>query len=493
MLSAARRNFESIARLNGKVNACTHTVAREDLLKRAAEADGRWDEGTQFGPLDGATVAIKNNICTRGALPTTCGSKMLSDFTSPFNATVVDLLEKAGLLVIAKTNMDEFGMGSSNLHSAHGCVINPRAPDRVAGGSSGGSAAAVASGMARIALGSDTGGSVRLPAAYCGVIGFKPSYGRFSRWGLVSYASSLDTVGIFANTVNDAYAAYCILGKKDERDATSMELPWTKASMDASTDKLDESKDDDPPPTLLGRRIGMPKEYFVDGLSAESAAAWEMAIEALRSLGATIVNVSLPHTSLALPTYYVLAPAEASSNLARYDGLRYGAVEEKVSPGMAPFAAVRTMGFGDEVRRRLLLGTFVLSESAYGSYYAQAQKVRRLIQKDFNEVFKYPHPHSTYESFTRVSGVDAIITPATVGPAPTVAEYEDPESGPVNECVNDVMTVPASLAGLPAMSVPITRTGKLPLGVQLIAQYGNDGAVFEIADALLKALKNKDE
>ncbi|RKP27415.1 amidase signature enzyme [Syncephalis pseudoplumigaleata] len=431
-------------------------------------------EDKEHRPLEGVLVAVKDNFCTTD-LPTTCASKMLKEFISPFEASVVTRLKDAGAIIVGKTNMDEFGMGSANLFSAYGPVHHPlsmpsaaNADDasiRVAGGSSGGSAAAVAAGLCHAAIGSDTGGSVRLPSAYCGIVGFKPSYGQCSRYGLVSYASSLDTVGILAQHVDDAQLLFEIVKGHDPRDA----------SMAVAT-----AGDDVPPQVesdLAGIVVGIPEEYYVDELSPEIVAAWQAAADHLQARGAEIRFVSCPHTRHALAAYYVIAPAEASSNLARYDGIRYGNTFDA-------YATTRQTGFGDEVQRRLLLGSFVLSESAYDDHFVRAQRVRRLVQQDFDRCFRIPRPRSSTTS-SPATAVDVLLTPCNITTAPTVQEARRGGGG-VSAYVNDVMTVPASLAGIPAISIPWTRssTDDYPIGVQLMAQYGQDAMLLRVARAL---------
>ncbi|TPX57477.1 glutaminyl-tRNA synthase (glutamine-hydrolysing) [Powellomyces hirtus] len=489
--------LDAISARNSNINALIHVASTTDLRANATAAEERWKTHNQRGPLDGIPIAIKHNICTRD-LATTCGSKMLEGFLSPNDATVVKLLRDRGAIIVGKTNMDEFGMGSANIHSFHGPTQNPVIPDadhesngRVAGGSSGGSAAAVAAGMCFAALGSDTGGSVRTPAAYTGVVGFKPSYGRLSRFGLVSYASSLDTVGILARRVPDVKLVYDTLAHYDELDSTSVALKSTPVP---------------PLEDLTGLRIGVPQEYHVEGLSEAVLESWSAAADFLASRGATVVPVSLPHTQQAIPAYYVIAPAEASSNLAKYDGVRYGHRSSAPRDQAAPlYATSRTEGFGAEVLRRIMLGTFVLQANSYTSYYQQAQKLRRLVQRDFDNVFAMTNPlHAAATGNTTSAGqqdpsrssagsgnthkVDLLLTPSATSAAPRVADYMTSSSQtPVNECINDVMTVPASLAGLPALAIPFGHDAEgLPVGIQLLGQYGDDQRVLAVGSIVEK-------
>ncbi|KAJ3062883.1 Trimeric GatFAB AmidoTransferase(AdT) complex subunit [Podochytrium sp. JEL0797] len=419
--------------------------------------------------LQGWTVAIKTNIATssQNGSVTSCSSNILKDYSSPYSATVVSLLESHGAHILpSKANCDEFGMGSYNIHSAHGPVLNPTDTSRVSGGSSGGCAAAVASGLARVAIGTDTGGSVRMPASYCGVVGFKPTYGRFSRWGVVSYASSLDTVGVLANSVEDCEAVYGVLNSRDPNDPTSMPLERL------SIPKRDESTKE----SLKGVTIGVP-EHIPSLLPSATLERYSNALHHLESNGAKIVSIQLPHVEHALGAYYTIASAEASSNLARYDGVRFGSEAE--GKGLE---AVRDL-FGENVKRRIMLGTFVLGSSSYASYFAQSQKIRRLIQQSYNATFNTPHPISPSPSSPSTQKCDYILTPATTTPAP---KLEDVMNGDVvDECMDDVMTVPVSLAGLPALVVPVVgKEGELPVGMQLVGQFGSDVELFGVGRVL---------
>ncbi len=415
---------------------------------------------TEPGLLLGVPVAIKDNIATL-SMPTTCGSRILDGYISPYEATAITKLRAAGAVLFGKTNMDEFGMGSSTEHSAFGPTRNPNAPDRVPGGSSGGSAAAVAAGIVRIALGSETGGSVRQPAAFCGVVGVKPTYGRVSRFGLVAFASSLDHIGVFGRTVDDAARGLTAISGFDKRDSTSAEL-----RVPTFIDSASES--------VKGMVIGRPREYFPESLNPRITAACDAALERLREQGAEIRDVSLPHTSLAIPTYYIIAPAEASSNLARFDGVRYG-LRMQGDGLRAMYEATRSHGFGAEVTRRILLGTYVLSAGYYDAYYRKAQQVRSLIARDFSKVF--------------ASGVDVLLTPTTPSPAFGIGAISDP----YEMYLADIFTVTANLAGVPAMSQPIGTVDGLPIGGQLIAAHFEEAKMFRAAFALERALHGVDQ
>jgi len=410
---------------------------------------------TQPGLLLGVPVAIKDNIATLHH-PTTCGSRILAGYVSPYEATVVRKLRDAGAVPFGKTNMDEFAMGSSTENSAYGPTKNPIAPERVPGGSSGGSAAAVAAGIVPIALGSETGGSVRQPAAFCGVVGVKPTYGRVSRFGLVAFASSLDQVGVFGATVDDAARGLRCIAGRDPLDSTSAD----RAVPDYH---LAHAK------PVKGMVVGRPKEYFPESLDPRVRARCDVAFEHLRELGAEIRDVSLPHTDLAIPVYYIVAPAEASSNLARFDGVRYGLrLEGDGLKGM--YEATRSQGFGAEVTRRIMLGTYVLSAGYYDAYYRKAQQVRTLITDDFRRVFS--------------AGVDVLFTPTTPTPAFAIGAISDP----YEMYLSDIFTATANLAGVPAMSQPIGRVGGLPVGGQLMASHFAEEKMFTVAYALERAL-----
>ncbi|KAI9365127.1 amidase signature domain-containing protein [Pilaira anomala] len=396
---------------------------------------------------------------------------MLREFTSPYDATVVKLLNEAGSLIMGKTNMDEFGMGSTNTHSAFGPVIHPDRSDgikRSPGGSSGGSAASVAMDMCAAALGSDTGGSVRMPASYCGLVGFKPSYGRCSRHGLVSYANSLDTIGILTKDVKSCLNIYDIIDKYDEKDPTSIPNEVRKELEEAT--KGFEFKTND----LSGLVVGVPQEFYVDSLSPEVLESWRDGIKRLESLGAKIVSVSIPHLSLALPAYYIIALAEASSNLARFDGIKYG---HRVPDKELLYDETRSTGFGDEVKKRILLGTHVLTAGTYETLFLPAQSARRLIQKEFNQVFQ--QPNVLYNQQQQSKGqAHILLVPSATSKAPQMNELN---TG-IKAYIDDVMTLPANLAGLPAITVPSTNQ----IGLQLLGQYGYDHLVLRIAEIMTK-------
>jgi aspartyl-tRNA(Asn)/glutamyl-tRNA(Gln) amidotransferase subunit A len=422
-----------------------------------AEA-ARVDATPAPGPLAAMPIAVKDNIATVEQ-PTTCASRILEGYVSPFTATAVRRLRAAGALIAAKTNMDEFAMGSSTEHSAFGRVKNPIDPDRVPGGSSGGSAALVAADVVPAALGSETGGSVRQPASFCGVVGMKPSYGRVSRYGLVAFGSSLDCISVFGRTVEDAGRVLSVMSGHDPLDATTLDRP----PMPVPT----------PLPDLRGLRVGLPREYYPADLHAGVAAALQRTRAAILELGGQICEVSLPHSPYAVPTYYIVAPAEAAANLARYDGVRYG--PRKVGPGSdirALYQATRGEGFGAEVRRRILVGTYVLSAGYYEAYYRKAQQVRALIAEDFRQVF--------------ASGVDLLLTPTTPTPAFRAGEKTE---DPVSMYLADIFVCAISLAGLPAVSLPVGRSDGLPVGAQLIAPYFEDERLLAAAAAIEGAVQ----
>ncbi|KAF2828841.1 amidase-domain-containing protein [Ophiobolus disseminans] len=436
-------------------------------------------------------IAIKDNICTKD-FKTTAASGILKDFTSPYDATVVKLLQDAGAVMVGKTNMDEFGMGSHSTHSHAGPVKMQRyeGDEASAGGSSGGSALAVASSQCWAALGTDTGGSVRLPAAYTGVVGFKPSYGLLSRWGVIAYANSLDTVGIFARNARIVETVFDKLNVYDPQDPTSLS-PSTRSRLGSNEGRSE------------SLRIGIPLEYNIATLHPAVRSAWIRALQALSEKGHTLHPVRLPSTQHALSAYYILAPAEASSNLAKYDGVRFGSRAEGVdgTPESVLFATTRGQGFGSEVQRRILLGAFSLSAQAIGNYFIQAQKIRRLVQQDFNNVFATDNPLGDEKTSPKQAeeGVDVLICPTVPTLAPPLSEVKSQD--PIQAYMNDVFTVPASLAGLPAISVPIHTTHKEcaavhgendireSAGIQIIGQYGDDKLVLHTADALQSAHK----
>ena len=406
--------------------------------------------------LAGVPVAVKDNLATLG-LPTTCGSRILEGYRSPYEATAVRRLRDAGAMVVGKTNLDEFAMGSSTENSAFGPVHNPRDPSRVPGGSSGGSAAAVAAGLVPGALGSDTGGSVRQPASFCGVVGVKPTYGRVSRYGLVAFASSLDQVGVLAHTVADAAALLEVVAGHDPRDSTSVDVrvPDLSERLGEGVDKL---------------VVGVPREYFGEAVEPGVRTRCTVAVDALRAMGCTIRDVSLPHTRYALPAYYVIATGEVSSNLARFDGVRFGVRDEDGASLEEMYGRTRTLGFGREVKRRILLGTYALTAGYYDQYYGRAQKVRSLVAADFANVFR--------------GGVDVLFTPTS----PTVAfRLGERIEDPLQMYLADIFTVTANLAGLPAVSVPIGDVAGLPVGGQIIGPWWGEEVLLQVASALESA------
>ncbi|MBI4543626.1 MAG: Asp-tRNA(Asn)/Glu-tRNA(Gln) amidotransferase subunit GatA [Gemmatimonadetes bacterium] len=429
----------------------------EAAAAAAAAVDEAAAAGEAAGPLTGVPVAIKDNICTLD-FPTTCGSRILEGYRSPFEATAVRRLRQAGAVVIGKTNLDEFAMGSSTENSAYGPTHNPHDRSRVPGGSSGGSAAAVAAGLVPAALGSDTGGSVRQPAALCGVVGIKPTYGRVSRYGLVAFASSLDQIGTFGRTVADAALLLEVIAGPDPLDSTAAKRPVPDLAAELERG-------------ARGLVVGVPEEYFPPQLDSSVGSLCRQAAERLRAAGAEVRSVSLPHTPYAIPTYYIIAPAEASSNLARYDGVRYGLRAPSADSTLAVYQETRSRGFGAEVKRRIMLGTYALSAGYYDEYYGRAQRVRALITLDFRRVFQ--------------DGVDVILTPTTPAPAFRLGEkLEDP----YQMYLEDVFTVTANLAGIPGLTMPIGEVDGLPVGGQLLANRWNEAAMIRAAAALERAL-----
>jgi aspartyl-tRNA(Asn)/glutamyl-tRNA(Gln) amidotransferase subunit A len=429
------------------------TLSEDRALKQARRIDDLAGQGAPLPPLAGVPVGIKDVMVTHG-VRTTAGSKILEHFVPPYDCTAVARLEAAGAVVLGKMNCDEFAMGSSNENSAYGPVRNPRDKSRVPGGSSGGSAAAVASGMAVATLGSDTGGSIRQPASFCGVVGLMPTYGRVSRYGLIAFASSLDHIGPLTRTVRDAAVLLRVIAGRDPLDSTSADVPVPDYEQELAK-------------PVRGLRLGVPKEYFSEGLDSEVRAAVETAIHKLGGEGAEVVPISLPHTPYAIPTYYVIATAEASSNLARYDGVRYGYRSPQPRTLAEMYRRTRDQGFGPEVKRRIMLGTYALSAGYYDAYYLKAQKVRTLIARDFAE------------AFTRV---DAIVTPTAPTAAFKVGEKAD---DPLAMYLADIYTVTADLAGVPGISVPCgsTRSG-LPIGVQVLGRHFEEGTVLRVAQAV---------
>jgi aspartyl-tRNA(Asn)/glutamyl-tRNA(Gln) amidotransferase subunit A len=454
-LEVADAHLERALRLDDGIRAFLH-LEPEAVRKQAREIDRRAGAGEDPGPLAGVPVALKDNLCVRG-MPATCASRILETFEPPYDAHVVERLRAAGALLFGKTNLDEYAMGSSTENSAFGPTRNPFDRTRAAGGSSGGSAAAVAAGLATLALGSDTGGSIRQPAAFCGIVGVKPTYGAVSRYGLIAFASSLDQIGPFGRTVDDAALLLEAIAGPDARDATSAHARPIVAGGAAD---------------LAGLRIGLPREFFGDGLDPEVRAAVERAAAALEERGARLVEITLPHTRYGIPVDYIVAPSEASSNLARYDGVRYGlrasgdAVEEMVSN-------TRGEGFGTEVKRRIVLGTFALSSGYYDAYYGRAQRVRAAMRAELEGAF---------------DGIDVMLTPTTPSAAFRLGEKTD---DPLAMYLNDVLTVTANLCGNPALSMPCGRSGDgLPIGLQLMAPRFGEVALLGAARACEEAIGN---
>lgn len=444
--------FKRIKELDPKVDAFL-ALNEEQATKQAAEMDQT--DATERGPLYGLPIGVKDNIVTEG-LETTASSLILKGFNPIYNATVVDKLREAGMVIVGKLNMDEFAMGSSNENSYYKNTKNPWNLETVPGGSSGGSAAAVAAGEVPFTLGSDTGGSIRQPAAFCGVVGMKPTYGRVSRFGLIAYASSFDQIGPITRTVKDNALLLNAISGHDEKDSTSanVEVPDFTAALTGD---------------IEGLRIGVPKEYFAEGVSEASKQAVKDALKVLEEKGATWEEISLPHSKYALSTYYILASSEASSNLSRFDGIRYGYRTEKAGSLLEFYMNTRSEGFGDEVKRRIMLGTYALSSGYYDAYYKKAQKVRTLIKQDFDKAF---------ENF------DVIVGPTTPTPAFKIGEIID---DPLTMYANDILTIPVNLAGVPAISVPCGFENGLPLGLQIIGNYFDEETVYRVADAFEQA------
>jgi aspartyl-tRNA(Asn)/glutamyl-tRNA(Gln) amidotransferase subunit A len=454
-LALAEAHYARIQKEDGQIGAFL-TLSKERALEQADRIDRMAAEGKTLPPLGGVPVGIKDVMSTRG-LRTTAGSKILENYIPPFDCTAVARMEAAGAVVLGKLNCDEFAMGSSNENSAYHPVRNPRDLSRVPGGSSGGSAATVAADMAVVALGSDTGGSIRQPASFCGVVGLMPTYGRVSRYGLIAFASSLDHIGPLAKTVKDAAIVLRTIAGRDPMDATSADLPVPDYV--AELDK-----------PVRGMKLGVAKEYFGDGLDDEVRQAVERAIDKLKGLGCEIVPVSLPHTPYAIPTYYVIATAEASANLARYDGVRYGHRARGAKTLSEMYRRTRDEGFGAEVKRRIMLGTYALSAGYYDAYYLKAQKVRTLLTRDFDEAFRK---------------VDAIVTPTS----PTAAfRLGEKSNDPLAMYLADIYTVTADLAGIPGISVPCGETKeKLPIGLQILGKHFDEAGILRVAHAYEQA------
>ena len=447
----------AVAKAENKSVGAILTFCDDRAMALAAQVDAKLAAGEDPGPLAGVPVAVKDVILAEG-VRNTCGSKILENFVAPYTATAVARMEAAGAVTIGKANCDEFAMGSSNENSAFGPVQNPAAPGRVPGGSSGGSAAAVAAGMTPVSLGSDTGGSIRQPAAFCGVVGVLPTYGRVSRYGLSAFASSLDRIGPFSRTVKDSALLLQAIAGKDAHDATSAPAPVEDyaAGLDGNVE---------------GLRIGVPREYFLEGLDPEVGARVEASIATLEKLGCERVDISLPHTEYAVATYYLICTAEASANLARYDGVRYTRRAAESDSLAEMYRNTRHEGFGKEVTRRIILGTYVLSAGYYDAYYRKAQSVRRLIADDFQKAFEK---------------VDAIVTPVTPTPAYQIGEKT---ADPLAMYLGDIYTITASLAGLCGLSAPCGKTAAdgLPVGVQILGNHFQEARILKLADALERA------
>src|SRR5882762_10794221 len=447
--------YKRIDARNAELNAYL-TLSPERARRQTDRVDALVAEGKPLPPLAGVPVAIKDVISTRG-IKTTCGSKILENYFPPYDATAVERLEAAGAVILGKTNCDEFAMGSSNENSAYGPVKNPLAPDRVPGGSSGGSAAVVAAGLAVASLGTDTGGSIRQPGALCGIPAMMGSYGRVSRYGLIAFASSLDRIGPLANNVKDVAAVLQVIAGRDPNDSTS-----TTAPVPVYTDEIQKP--------VKGLRIGIPRDYFAEGMDSDIRDKVEKGIELLKKLGCEPVDIRMPHTDYAIATYYIIATAEASSNLARYDGVRYGLrVDDPTLLGM--YRKTRGAGFGAEVKRRIVLGTYVLSAGYYDAYYLKGQKVRALIAQDFRDAF---------------SKVDAIVTPTSPIPA---FKHGEKTNAPLQMYLADIYTVTGSLAGVPGISVPCGKTPQeiLPVGLQIFGPAFGEARVLQLANAFEQA------
>jgi aspartyl-tRNA(Asn)/glutamyl-tRNA(Gln) amidotransferase subunit A len=444
--SNIEKTLDNAEMLNDRLNSFL-SIEREYALRRAEILEK--DSGEK--PLHGVAIAVKDNICTRG-MQTTCGSRILYNFHPQYNATAVERLNDAGAIIVGKTNMDEFAMGSSNENSAFGYVRNPWDISRVPGGSSGGSAVAVASGVVKVSLGSETGGSVRQPASFCGITGLKPTYGRISRYGLVAFASSLDQIGIFGQTSKNIAQVLNVIAGRDKNDSTTADVKVPDYVGNLENE-------------IKGKRIGIPRELFGEGLDARVREAVENSIENYRSLGAEIVDVELPYSKYCIAVYYIIATAEASSNLARYDGVRYGFRAEDAAELRKMYFKTREEGFGAEVKRRIILGTYVLSSGYYDAYYAKAQKVRTLIKQDFLNAFEK---------------CDAILTPTAPTTAFKIGEKSD---DPLAMYLNDIYTATANLAGIPGISVPCGLSSEgLPIGLHLLGKHWSEDVLLNLAN-----------
>ncbi|MGI8640855.1 MAG: Asp-tRNA(Asn)/Glu-tRNA(Gln) amidotransferase subunit GatA [Pyrinomonadaceae bacterium] len=445
--SKTEKTLDNAEKLNETLNSFL-TIEREYAVNRAEELEKNFSENQT---LRGVAIAVKDNICTNWT-QTSCGSRILGNYKPQYNATAVEKLLDAGAVIIGKTNMDEFAMGSSNENSAYGVVKNPWDTTRVPGGSSGGSAVAVASGVVRAALGSETGGSVRQPASFCGIVGLKPTYGRISRFGLVAFASSLDQIGIFGQTAKDVAEVLGVIAGRDKNDATTADVKVLNYIAELEND-------------IKGRKIGVPRVLFGEGLDAEVRNAVEKSIENYKSLGAEIVDVELPNSKYSIAVYYILATAEASSNLARFDGVRYGFRAENAHELREMYQKTREKGFGKEVKRRIMLGTYVLSSGYYDAYYAKAQKVRTLLKQDFLNAFEK---------------CDAILTPTSPTTAFKIGEKSD---DPLAMYLSDIYTASANLAGIPGISVPCGLSSEgLPIGLQLVGKNWSEDVLLNLAN-----------
>ncbi len=445
LLLGIEKTLDAAERLNGELNAFL-SIESEHATKRAAELDN----AREPGKLHSVAVAVKDNICTKD-MRTSCGSHILNNYKAHYDATAIERLNQAGAIVIGKTNMDEFAMGSSNESSAFGVVKNPWDATRVPGGSSGGSAVAVASGVVNVALGSETGGSVRQPASLCGIVGFKPTYGRISRYGLVAFASSLDNIGVFGRTSRDVADVLGVIAGRDEHDSTSAEV----AVPDYAASLNDE---------IAGKTIGVPRALFGEGLDDEVRDSVLAAITNFEKLGAKTIDIELPYAKYGIAVYYIIATAEASSNLARFDGVRYGFRAEDAHELRQMYFKTREEGFGAEVKRRIMLGTYVLSSGYYDAYYAKAQKVRALVKRDYTNAFEK---------------CDAILTPTSPTTAFKIGERSD---DPIAMYLSDIYTVSANLAGVPAISVPCGLSSDgLPIGVQLVGNFWSESTLLNFA------------
>jgi aspartyl-tRNA(Asn)/glutamyl-tRNA(Gln) amidotransferase subunit A len=449
----AAEHYKRIEARNSELNAFL-ALSSERAFAQADKVDAMVAAGKPLPAMAGVPIAIKDTISTRGTT-TTCGSRILEHYVPPYDATAVTRLEEAGAVILGKTNCDEFAMGSSNENSAFGPVRNPEATDRVPGGSSGGSAAAVAAGLAVAALGTDTGGSIRQPGSFCGIPAMMGSYGRVSRYGLIAFASSLDRIGPFANNVKDLAAVLQTIAGRDANDSTSTTAPVSEYRSEIGK-------------PVAGLRVGIPKEYFGAGMDGEVRKKIDAGIEVLKKIGCKIVEIAMPHTDYAIATYYIIATAEASSNLARYDGVRYGLRVDNDSL-LAMYRKTRGAGFGPEVKRRIVLGTYVLSAGYYDAYYLKGQKVRSLIAKDFQDAY---------------TKVDLIVTPTSPVPAFKLGERT---ADPLQMYLADIYTVTGSLAGVPGISVPCGKIGKLPVGLQIFGPAFGEARVLQLAYAFEQA------